>query len=301
LFAPKLTAFRGLVEGFLPQPGVKIVIFSQWQRMLRLCHWAVSDLLADAGVEAVFITGHESQKRRTENIVRFHDDSAVRLFFATDAGGVGLNLQKAASVCINLELPWNPAVLEQRNGRIYRLGQTSPVQIFNLITQNTIEDRITELVGRKKAVFDELFDGTSDEVRFEGRQGFYQQVQKIMGDLNAPSQVTIDVDEGDEESPEMIESMDEAIPELVTADAEGTDESLADPESESLEPAKLQPEPSIPASVASWGTNLDEAFRGIRVNRTEAGGVRLEAEGPSAALLSKVFRGMADLFGSLGS
>jgi hypothetical protein len=59
-----------------------------------------------------------------EPIVDFHDDPALTMLFLSDAGGVGLNLQRAASCCINLELPWNPAVIEQRIGRIYRLGQT---------------------------------------------------------------------------------------------------------------------------------------------------------------------------------
>ncbi|MBL7669599.1 MAG: SWF/SNF helicase family protein [Bdellovibrionaceae bacterium] len=63
-------------------------------------------------VESVFFTGDESTKKRMGNIVHFHDEPNVRLFFSTDAGGVGLNLQKAASVCINLEMPWNPVILE---------------------------------------------------------------------------------------------------------------------------------------------------------------------------------------------
>ena len=58
--------------------------------------------------DAAFFTGEEGQKRRTQNIVDFHDDPACRVLFATDAGGVGLNLQRAASACINIELPWNP-------------------------------------------------------------------------------------------------------------------------------------------------------------------------------------------------
>ena len=90
-----------------------MVVFSQWRRMLRLAHWVTRDQLAREGVRAAFFTGEEGQKRRTQNIVDFHDDPACRVLFATDAGGVGLNLQRAASACINIELPWNPAVLEQ--------------------------------------------------------------------------------------------------------------------------------------------------------------------------------------------
>ncbi len=67
-----------------------------------------------------------------------------RVLFSTDAGGVGLNLQRAASSVINLELPWNPAVLEQRVGRIYRLGQKQPIQVYNLVSEGGIEARIAK-------------------------------------------------------------------------------------------------------------------------------------------------------------
>src|SRR5207249_403206 len=100
-----------------------------------------------------FFTGAEGQKRRTQNIVDFHDDPACRVLFATDAGGVGLNLQRAASACINIELPWNPGVLEQRIGRNHRLGQRRPIDVYNLVSEPGIESRIADLVGAKRALF----------------------------------------------------------------------------------------------------------------------------------------------------
>jgi Helicase conserved C-terminal domain len=108
------------------------------------------DVLARDSIRAAFFTGEEGQKRRTQNIVDFHDDPACRVLFATDAGGVGLSLQRAASACINIELPWNPAVLEQRIGRIYRLGQKRPIHVYNLVSEPGIESRISDLVGTKK-------------------------------------------------------------------------------------------------------------------------------------------------------
>jgi hypothetical protein len=83
----------------------------------------------------------------------FHDDPGSRVLFATDAGGVGLNLQRAASACINIELPWNPAVLEQRIGRIHRLGQTRPIDVYNLVREPGIESRICDLVDTKPALW----------------------------------------------------------------------------------------------------------------------------------------------------
>jgi SNF2 family DNA or RNA helicase len=119
LFAPKLVELRRLLADLVVDQGRKVVVFSQWRRMLRLAEWSVRDVLAEEGCRAVFFTGAESPAQRTRAIVDFHDDPNVRVMFLSDAGGVGLNLQRAASACINLEMPWNPAVLEQRIGRIH--------------------------------------------------------------------------------------------------------------------------------------------------------------------------------------
>jgi hypothetical protein len=61
-------------------------------------------------------------------------------FLSTDAGGVGLNLQHAAAVVVNMDLPWNPAVLEQRIGRVHRMGQSRGVQVVNFVGQGSIEE-----------------------------------------------------------------------------------------------------------------------------------------------------------------
>ena len=179
LAAPKLFELRQLVRQIVLEQGRKIVIFSQWRRMLTLAHWAVSDLLADEGLRGGFFTGAEGQRRRTQNIVEFHDDPSFRILFTSDAGGVGLNLQRAANCVVNLELPWNPAVLEQRIGRIYRLGQKLPIDVYNLVCEQGIESRIAALVGSKQAFFKGLFDGDSDTVDFGQASGFLAKVQKL--------------------------------------------------------------------------------------------------------------------------
>jgi SNF2 family DNA or RNA helicase len=217
LFAPKLSALRGLVEQVVLAQGRKVVVFSQWRNMLRLAEWAVRDLLADAGQRAVFFTGAESTKLRERSIIDLHDDPTVSMMFLSDAGGVGLNLQRAASCCVNLELPWNPAVLEQRIGRIYRLGQTLPIDVYNLVTEAGIEARIAQLVANKRAVFSSLFDGTTDEVRFEG-QSFLDGVKKLVEGAVLPEPTLEgvsddDVDENDlMEAGEPIQAASPAVP-----------------------------------------------------------------------------------------
>jgi SNF2 family DNA or RNA helicase len=141
LGSPKLLELRELIGQIALTQERKVVVFSQWRRMLRLAHWVTRDYLAREGISSAFFTGEEGQKRRTQNIVDFHDAPACRVLFATDAGGVGLNLQRAATACVNIELPWNPAVLEQRIGRIHRLGQGRPMDIYNLVSEPGIESR----------------------------------------------------------------------------------------------------------------------------------------------------------------
>lgn len=88
-----------------------------------------------------------------------------KVFLSTDAGGVGLNLQ-AASAVINFEPPWNPARLEQRIGRVHRLGQAHPVQVIHLLTEKTIEERVWETLELKKSLFAGVFDSPTSEVSF---------------------------------------------------------------------------------------------------------------------------------------
>jgi superfamily II DNA or RNA helicase len=186
LFAPKLSMLRGLVEQVVIGQQRKAVVFSQWRNMIRLSEWAVRDLLTRANARAVFFTGAETPKQRERAIIEFHDDPRAVMMFLSDAGGIGLNLQHAASCCINLELPWNPAVLEQRIGRIYRLGQRVPIDVYNLVGENCIESRIATLVENKRAVFAGLFDGTSDEVVFQGQSSFLEGIKKLVDPVPVP-------------------------------------------------------------------------------------------------------------------
>src|SRR5207249_1672581 len=97
----------------------KAVLFSEWTTMLDL----IEPFLKDRGLEFARLDGSVPQKRRQELVDQFQNDPGCRLFLTTNAGSTGLNLQ-AANTVINVDLPWNPAVLEQRIGRAHRMGQT---------------------------------------------------------------------------------------------------------------------------------------------------------------------------------
>ncbi|MGA7731383.1 MAG: SNF2-related protein [Chloroflexia bacterium] len=133
--------------------GHKMLIFSQWERMTR----HAQDAVIKAGFKSVRLHGGLSMRERTRIIEQFTTNPAVHAFISTDAGGLGLNLQ-AASFVINLDLPWNPARVEQRIGRAHRIGQTLPVNVINMIALNTVEQRVLEVLYRKQELFDEILD-----------------------------------------------------------------------------------------------------------------------------------------------
>ncbi|MDZ7722897.1 MAG: C-terminal helicase domain-containing protein [candidate division KSB1 bacterium] len=99
---------------------------------------------------------------------------------STDAGGLGLNLQ-CANIAINLDLPWNPARLEQRIARVYRLGQNQHAYIYNFISRDSIENRIYHLLGFKKSLFSGALDGEKDTVRLDDKHmgGFMETVETL--------------------------------------------------------------------------------------------------------------------------
>ena len=306
LSSPKLLELRQLIRQIVLEQGRKVVVFSQWRRMLSLAHWAVSDLLAEQDLRAGFFTGAEGQKRRTQNIVEFHDDDRFRMLFASDAGGVGLNLQHAANCVINLELPWNPAVLEQRIGRIYRLGQKKPIDVYNLVAEEGIESRIAGLVGSKQAFFKGLFDGDSDSVQFEQSGSFLARVEKIydeatlaaMAALQAPAE-SAEADGG--EVPLDDEVADPFEPMLEAADESGDQPQASAPAPAAIAGPDREVKPDRGPTTASPlppMTDVRRLFSQLQVRRAGDGKVVIEAPPEAASTLCALFEGMAALLQS---
>lgn len=155
----------------------KVVIFSQWERMTRL----VGRELKEMNVDFEYLHGGIPSAKRKDLIDNFRDIESKRVFLSTDAGGVGLNLQ-SANVIINLDLPWNPAVLEQRIGRVHRLGQQKPVRVINFISKGTIEHRILGLISFKKSIFEGVLDGGEDRVIMD--ESKFSKLMKSVEELN---------------------------------------------------------------------------------------------------------------------
>ena len=163
---------------------LKVVIFSQWERMTRL----VAQELDQSGVEYVYIHGNVPARQRQERVNAFQGDPSVRVFLSTDAGAAGLNLQ-AANIVINLDLPWNPAILEQRIGRIHRIGQQRGVEVINLIASGTIEDDMRSRLRFKASLFEGVLDGGEDAVFLSGDKfdGLLSGLEEYIDDATAPS------------------------------------------------------------------------------------------------------------------
>jgi len=181
-FGVKADEVIDLLSDMLEEPDAKVVVFSQWVRM----HELVVRRLASRKWDHVMFYGGVPGPRRKNLIQRFREDPGCRLFLSTDAGGVGLNLQHANAV-VNLDQPWNPAVLEQRIGRVHRLGQHRPVRVVHLIAQGTIEEGMLAILGFKTAMFAGVLDGGKDEVFLGGSRlkRFLESVETATGSIPA--------------------------------------------------------------------------------------------------------------------
>lgn len=164
----KVDELRNILSEILEIEGEKVVVFSQWMRMNDL----VAKALEEMGVGFRYLHGQVKSQERGALYTEFNNDPTIRVFLSTDAGGVGLNLQSAAWL-INLDIPWNPGVLEQRIGRIHRLGQEKPVNIINLVAQETIEHNLLGVIQFKKSMAAGVLDDGEDAI-FMGDSKFKQ-------------------------------------------------------------------------------------------------------------------------------
>ncbi|AUX26144.1 SNF2 family helicase [Sorangium cellulosum] len=143
----KLDELEALVAEITAQPRGKVIVFSEWVGMLALA----AERLDRLGVGYAVLHGDVPTDRRPALLDRFREDAAVRVLLSTDAGGVGLNLQ-AASYVVHLDLPWNPARLDQRTARAHRMGQARGVSVTYLCAEEGIERGIERILAGKRAV-----------------------------------------------------------------------------------------------------------------------------------------------------
>ncbi len=148
-----------IINDIISEEGEKVVVFSQWERMTRL----IAKELEKKEIGFEYLHGGVPSEKRKNLVDNFMNEPSSRVFLSTDAGSTGLNLQSAATI-INIDLPWNPAVLEQRIGRIYRLGQQNNIQVINLVTPDSIEQEMLGKLRFKTSMFEGVLDDGEDSV-----------------------------------------------------------------------------------------------------------------------------------------
>jgi superfamily II DNA or RNA helicase len=155
----------------------KIVLFTQFRATQEL----LRQRLQEAGHEVAVFHGGLSRLEKEAAIERFR--GPARLLLATEAGSEGRNLQFAHAVC-NFDLPWNPMKIEQRIGRLSRIGQTHDVHVFNLVADNTVEAAVLHLLEAKLSMF-ELVIGEIDMIL--GNLDEEREFQEVIADMWADS------------------------------------------------------------------------------------------------------------------
>ena len=147
----KLNQCMELVKESL-QSGHKVLLFSGYTSMFEIIEYA----LKKEGINYLKLTGKTSVKDRFDLIEKFNSDENVKLFLISlKAGGTGINLTSADMV-IHYDPWWNLSVENQATDRTHRIGQTKKVQVYKLITKNSIEEKIYDLQQRKKELIDNM-------------------------------------------------------------------------------------------------------------------------------------------------
>jgi hypothetical protein len=144
----KLAALDELLDVILAE-GESVLIFSQYVEMCRL----IESHLAARQVPSLFLHGGIGVRKREQLVEQFQAGAAPVFLLSLKAGGVGLTLTKATHV-VHYDRWWNPAVEDQATDRAYRIGQDKPVQVHRLVTENTLEDRISTVISAKRELAD---------------------------------------------------------------------------------------------------------------------------------------------------
>lgn len=183
----KLAKLKELIEQLTAEPSRKVVLFSEWTQMLDL----IEEQLAEAGAGFVRLDGKVPQKKRQQLVQTFQKNPDCRFIIMTNAGSTGLNLQ-AADTVINVDLPWNPAVLEQRIARAHRMGQKRPVHVYILVTEDTLEERLLDTLSAKKELSMAALDIDSEIDRVALESGIEELKRRLEVLLGSEPDANID-------------------------------------------------------------------------------------------------------------
>ena len=188
----KIEELMSILDEVFESSDEKVVVFSQWKRMTHL----VAKELEFRGVPYEHLHGGVPSDKRKDLFDRFNNDQDCRVFLSTDAGSTGLNLQ-SASMLVNLDIPWNPAVLEQRISRVHRMGQKNRVSVTNFIAQGTIEHRMLSVLDFKSALAQGILDNGEDTIFMDADKftKFMETVESVACDGDASGEAVVSNEE----------------------------------------------------------------------------------------------------------
>ncbi|MFI8823584.1 DEAD/DEAH box helicase [Streptomyces sp. NPDC053431] len=171
----KLELLDELLDTILAEEA-SVLVFTQYVGMARL----LEEHLAARGVPTQFLHGGTPVTEREAMVARFQDGEVPVFLLSLKAAGTGLNLTRAGHV-VHYDRWWNPAVEAQATDRAYRIGQTQPVQVHRLVAEGTIEDRIADMLERKRALADSVL-GTGEAALTELTDAELAELVRLRGE-----------------------------------------------------------------------------------------------------------------------
>lgn len=159
--SPKVEAAIELILNFLEEEEInKVVVFSRFERMQQILADALKRKAGKHAPGYVFVNGKISNEEKQNNIEKFQTDPNCRILIGTDSINYGVNLQ-IASLVIQFDLPMNPAVYHQRNGRIQRIGtKHKHLDVINMIALDSTDEKILSMLERKQSLSEQIVEKT---------------------------------------------------------------------------------------------------------------------------------------------
>lgn len=170
------TLVRAIEEIRRQSSTERFIVFTQYRETLEFLKEELGKIYG-SGKVATIKGGPLDEK--IEAVERFWEDDGAQFLISTSAGGEGINLQ-VGHILFNYDLPWNPMALEQRIGRIHRYGQNDTVQVYNLVAEDTVEEKIYELLESKLLEIARQI-GKTDPVTGEPREDFRTEILGFLG------------------------------------------------------------------------------------------------------------------------
>ena len=281
-YSSKLDRIEELFDELAGEETRKVVLFSEWTTMLGLIERRIERFQ----LGYVRLDGSVPQKKRQQLVQQFQHDSKCRLFMTTNAGATGLNLQ-AANTVINVDLPWNPAILEQRIARAHRMGQKNPVHVYVLVTEETIEEKLLGTLSAKHDLALAALDMESKVREVALSSGMEELKRRLEVLLGAPADAPVDESEKQRNQLETDRlarraRMAEAGGQLLTAAFALLEEMIP----------KREPTQATERMALEFKARFDECFE-----LDEHGRPRLTVTLPDQGSLEKLTRSLASLLG----